>query len=238
MKSNPEEPARGLQELTAALEDWLRFQRRMGWPGTPMAKEPPRPRAGPQEEGRGLTLKEVREELGECRRCRLARDRQHLVFGEGSARAALLFIGEGPGEEEDLQGLPFVGPAGQLLNSLLGKLGLNREEVYIANVVKCRPPGNRDPDAEEIEQCLPFLQRQIEAIKPRVIVTLGKVATQALLGTQAPLTRLRGRWQKLGKIKVMPTFHPSYLLRFPKERQKTWEDMQLVMEYLAAYEKD
>jgi DNA polymerase len=180
-----------------------------------------------------LTLKGIREKLGDCKRCKLSQGRTQIVFGDGSPRAELIFIGEGPGAEEDLQGLPFVGAAGQLLNNLLSKLGLRREEVYIANVVKCRPPGNREPEADETGQCLPFLREQIEAIKPRVIVTLGRVATQAVLETPAPLTRLRGQWQKFGNIKVMPTFHPSYLLRFPRERHKTWEDMQQVMEYLA-----
>jgi DNA polymerase len=235
MTSYIEDPVEELRELTAALEDWLRFQRRLGWPGTPAEIEPETPEQVP-ETGRGLTLKEIRAELGDCKRCKLSRTRKNIVFGDGSARAALMFIGEGPGEEEDLQGLPFVGAAGQLLNSLLSKLGLRREEVYIANVVKCRPPGNRDPEADETGQCLPFLRKQIEAIQPRVIVTLGKVSTQGLLGTPAPLTRLRGQWQKYDKIKVMPTFHPSYLIRFPKERHKTWEDMQQVMEYLAAHE--
>ncbi len=230
----PEDPARELRELTVALEDWLRYQRRLGWPGTPRESEP-RSAVRPQEPGRVLTLKEVRKELGDCKRCKLSHSRTHIVFGEGSPRAALMFIGEGPGEEEDRQGLPFMGAAGQLLNNLLGKLGLRREEVYIANVVKCRPPGNREPDADETGQCLPFLQRQIEAINPRVIVTLGRVATQAVLETQAPLTRLRGQWQKRRQIPVMPTFHPAYLLRFPRERHKTWEDMQQVMEYLAAH---
>jgi len=237
MKSNTEDPVQELRELTAHLVDWLRFQRRLGWRGTPAESEPSAP-SGPQESARVLTLKEIREELGDCRRCKLSRGRKHIVFGDGSARADLMFIGEGPGEEEDLQGLPFVGAAGQLLNNLLSKLGLRREEVYIANVVKCRPTGNRDPDADETGQCLPFLLKQIEAIKPQVIVTLGKVATQALLGTQAPLTRLRGQWQKYREMRVMPTFHPSYLLRFPKERHKTWEDMQQVMEYLAAHAED
>lgn len=232
MKSHSEDPVQELRELTAALVDWLRFQRRLGWPGTPAEREP-QPGAQPQETGRGLTLKAIREKLGDCKRCKLSQSRQHIVFGDGSARASLMFIGEGPGAEEDLQGLPFVGAAGQLLNNLLSKLGLRREEVYIANVVKCRPPENREPEADETGQCLPFLLEQIEAIKPRVIITLGRVATQAVLGTQAPLTRLRGQWQKYGKIKVMPTFHPSYLLRFPRERHKTWEDMQQVMEYLA-----
>jgi DNA polymerase len=149
-----------------------------------------------------------------------------------------MFIGEGPGAEEDLQGLPFVGPAGQLLNNLLSKLGLRREEVYIANVVKCRPPGNREPEADETSRCLPFLQQQIEAIRPQVIVTLGRVAAHALLGIQTPLTRLRGQWQRYREIPVMPTFHPSYLLRFPRERHKTWEDMQRVMEVVAEHEEN
>jgi uracil-DNA glycosylase family 4 len=231
----PEDPVQELRELTAALEDWLRFQRRLGWRGTPGEPEP-QAAAQPRETGRVLTLKGIREKLGDCKRCKLSQGRNQIVFGDGSSRAALMFIGEGPGAEEDLQGLPFVGAAGQLLNNLLSKLGLRREEVYIANVVKCRPPGNRDPEADEIEQCLPFLLAQIEAIKPRVIVTLGRPSTQAVLGTQAPLTRLRGQWHTYGNIKVMPTFHPSYLLRFPRERHKTWEDMQLVMEYLAAHE--
>jgi DNA polymerase len=233
----PEDPAQELRELTAHLLDWLRFQRRLGWPGTPAESEPEAADQAP-ETGRVLTLKEIRTELGDCKRCKLSRGRKNIVFGDGAARARLLFIGEGPGEEEDLQGLPFVGAAGQLLNRLLGKMGLRREEVYIANIVKCRPPGNRNPEADEIDQCLPFLLKQIEAIQPQVIVTLGKVPTQALLGTQAPITRMRGQWQKYREMRVMPTFHPSYLLRFPKERQKTWEDMQLVMEYLAAHEED
>ncbi len=234
MRSYTEDPVQELQELTAALEDWLRFQRRLGWPGTPAVQESREP-AEPAAAGQVLTLKEIRAELGECKRCKLSQGRQHIVFGDGSPRAELMFIGEGPGEEEDLQGLPFVGAAGQLLNRMLGKLGLRREEVYIANVVKCRPPGNRNPEADETGQCLPFLLKQIEAIQPRVIVTLGRVATEALLKTLAPITQLRGKWQKYGKIKVMPTFHPSYLLRFPRERHKTWEDMQQVMEYLAAH---
>jgi len=236
MKSHSEDPVQELRELTAALEDWLRFQRRLGWRGTPAAGEP-QAAAPPPETPRALTLKGIREELGDCKRCKLSQGRTQIVFGDGSPRAALMFIGEGPGEEEDLQGLPFVGAAGQLLNRLLDKMGLRREEVYIANVVKSRPPGNRNPEPDEIEACLPFLKMQIAAIRPRVIVTLGKIATQALLGIQAPITQIRGQWQKYDKIKVMPTFHPSYLLRFPRERHKTWEDMQQVMEYLAAYDE-
>jgi len=181
------------------------------------------------------TLTEIREELGDCQRCKLARGRTQIVFGEGSPQARLMFVGEGPGEEEDLQGRPFVGPAGQLLNRLITKLGLRREEVYIANIVKCRPPKNRDPEADEIAACLPFLVKQIASIQPRVIVTLGRPATQALLGTKAPITKVRGSWQRYQQIPVMPTFHPSFLLRFPRERLKTWDDMQQVMEHLAAH---
>ena len=148
-----------------------------------------------------------------------------------------MFVGEAPGAEEDQLGLPFVGAAGQLLNKLLSKLGLRREEVYIANIVKSRPPNNRDPEPDEIAACLPFLEMQIKAIRPRVIVALGRIAAHALLGTKEPLTRLRGHWQRYLDIRVMPTFHPSYLLRAPQERHKTWADMQQVMEYLAADEE-
>lgn len=231
-----EDPVWELQELVSHLQDWLAFQGRLGWPGTPKPEELRPPKAKTPAVA-APTLAEIREEMGDCRRCKLWRTRTNLVFGEGSPGAALMFVGEGPGEEEDLQGRPFVGPAGQLLNKLLNKMGLPREEVYIANIVKSRPPGNRDPEADEVAACLPFLQKQIKAIRPRVIVTLGRPATQALLNTHAPLTRLRGAWQKYDHIPVMPTFHPSYLLRFPRERVKTWEDMQQVMEYLAAHEK-
>ena len=163
--------------------------------------------------------------------------RTNLVFGDGAADARLMFVGEAPGADEDRQGMPFVGAAGQLLNKMLDNLGLRREEVYIANILKSRPPGNRDPEADEIAACLPFLEKQIQAIRPRVIVTLGRIATHALLGTKEPLTRLRGHWQRYNDIRVMPTFHPSYLLRAPQERRKTWDDMQQVMEYLAGDEK-
>jgi uracil-DNA glycosylase family 4 len=191
----------------------------------------------PAQEEKIPTLEEIREEMGKCRRCNLYRGAKSLVFGDGNPDADLMFIGEAPGAEEDQQGLPFVGAAGQLLNNLLSKLGLRRDEVYITNVVKSRPPDNRDPLPEEIEACLPFLEKQIRAIRPKVIVTLGRIAAHALLRTRAPITQLRGKWQQYGDIRVMPTFHPSYLLRLPKERHKTWVDMQQVMEYLASHEK-
>ncbi len=231
----PEDPAQELRELLGHLREWLTFQGRLGWPG---ATEPEefRPKQDKAVAASAPTLAEIREEMGDCRRCKLWHYRTNLVFGEGSPTAALMFIGEAPGEEEDLQGRPFVGPAGQVLNNLLSKLGLAREEVYIANIVKSRPPGNRDPEADEIAACFPFLQQQIKAIRPKVIVTLGRVATQTLLDTNTALTRLRGAWQKYDHIPVMPTFHPSYLLRFPRERVKTWEDMQQVMERLVSDE--
>jgi DNA polymerase len=233
----PEDPRQELLELSVKLEAWLRFQRRLGSKGAPRQEKVT---TSPQEAPRPKrpTLAEVREELGDCRRCKLARGRTHIVFGEGSPQAPLMFVGEGPGEEEDLQGRPFVGEAGRLLDRMLDRLGLRREEVYIANVVKCRPPGNRDPEPDEIAACLPFLLKQIDSLRPLVIVTLGRVSTQNLLETKTPLTKLRGNWHNFKNIKVMPTFHPSYLLRFPKERHKTWEDMQQVMEYLAGHEAD
>lgn len=226
-----------LRDLVVSLETFLKFQRRLGWVGTPRPEQTPAPTPKALRTDRP-TLTEIREEMGECQRCKLARGRTHIVFGEGSPHARLMFVGEGPGEEEDLQGRPFVGPAGQLLNRMLGKMELRREEVYIANVVKCRPPGNRDPEADEAAACLPFLLKQIDSIQPLVIVTLGRPATQNLLQTDAPITKIRGHWQKYKNIRVMPTFHPSYLLRLPKERQKTWEDMQQVMEYLATHAED
>jgi len=231
----PLEPANELRQLVAELGQWMRYQRRLGRLGVEQEEPAPPPAKAPVVP-LFPTLAEIREELGDCQRCKLARGRTHIVFGQGSRRADIMFIGEGPGEEEDLQGLPFVGAAGQLLNRILNKMGLPREEVYIANIVKCRPPGNRDPESDEVNSCLPFLKKQIESIRPKVIITLGRVATRCLLGTQAPLTRLRGQWQRYKKIQVMPTFHPSYLIRFPQERWKTWEDMQQVMEFLARHE--
>jgi len=232
----PEDPVLELRELVESLSGWLRYQRRLGWRGLP--KEVVAPTEVSAKPDIKPTLEDIRAEMGDCRRCKLYGGRTNLVFGDGPADARLMFVGESPGAEEDLQGLPFVGAAGQLLNNLLSKLGLSRQEVYIANVLKSRPPGNRDPEADEITACLPFLKKQIEAIRPRVIVTLGRIAAQALLGTKEPLTKMRGHWQRYLGIRVMPTFHPSYLLRFPQERHKTWDDMQLVMEYLAAHEED
>jgi uracil-DNA glycosylase family 4 len=230
----PEDPVQELRDLVVGLGEWLRYQRRLGWRGLP--GEAVQPGEAAVEPETFPSLEEIRAEMGQCRRCKLYPGATQLVFGEGSPHAALMFIGEAPGAEEDRQGRPFVGDAGQLLNRMLNKMGVPREEVYITNVVKSRPPGNRDPEPDEIAACLPFLQQQIRAIRPKVIVTLGRIAAHALLDTKEPLTKMRGRWQSYDDIRVMPTFHPSYLLRFPKERHKTWEDMQLVMEYLASRE--
>jgi uracil-DNA glycosylase len=179
----------------------------------------------------------VRADLGECTRCKLHKARITLVFGTGSAEARLMFVGEGPGADEDEQGVPFVGRAGQLLTQIIKAMGLEREDVYIANVVKCRPPGNRNPEPDEIEQCEPFLMRQIDVIKPAVVVALGKFAAQTLLRTTEPITRIRGRFHQVGGTRVMPTFHPSYLLRNPAAKRDVWADMKAVMGVLRGYEE-
>jgi DNA polymerase len=181
--------------------------------------------SGDQEEA----LKKLREEIGDCRRCKLSENRKNIVFGEGAPDAELMFIGEGPGKDEDIQSRPFVGDAGKLLTKLILKLGLKREDVYIANIVKCRPPFNRNPEEDEITTCRPFVEKQIEIIKPQVIVSLGKISAQAILRVNIPISRLRGNFFKYENIPVMPTFHPAYLLRNPKDKWLTWEDMQKVM---------
>jgi len=232
----PEDPVKELRELVDNLSDWLRYQRRLGWRGVP-GKAAPQVQEREKSAERIPSLEEIRAEMGDCRRCKLYGGRKNLVFGDGPADARLMFVGEAPGADEDRQGVPFVGASGQLLNKMLRNLGLRREEVYIANIIKCRPPGNRDPEADEVTACLPFLEKQIQAIRPRVIVILGRPAAHALLRTKEPITRLRGHWQRYHDIRVMPTFHPSYLLRAPQERRKTWDDMQQVMGYLADHEE-
>ena len=177
-------------------------------------------------------LEEVAQVASTCTRCRLSEGRTQVVFGDGSPNAGIMFIGEGPGFHEDRQGVPFVGAAGQLLNRLLGEIGLSRSDVYIANVVKCRPPGNRNPEPDEMASCEPFLRRQIAAVRPKVIVALGKIAAQTLLRDTTPISRLRGRWFTYEGVRLMPTFHPAYLLRSPEEKKKAWEDLQVVMKEL------
>lgn len=178
------------------------------------------------------SLEDLRQFIGDCRRCRLCQGRTKLVFGEGSPEARLVFVGEGPGRDEDLVGLPFVGEAGKLLTKIIAAMGLRREEVYICNVVKCRPPKNRDPQEDEIETCLPFLRGQLHLIRPEVICTLGRVAAQALLGQEFKITRERGIWYTFMETPLMPTFHPAYLLRNPSAKRQVWEDVKKVMKHL------
>ena len=176
------------------------------------------------------SLEELRAAIGDCRRCKLWPGRTHLVFGVGNPNAKLMFIGEGPGRDEDLQGEPFVGRAGQLLTDIITKgMGFRREDVYIANVVKCRPPENRNPEPDEVASCEPFLKKQIDLVRPEIIVALGKFAVQTLLQTKAPITKLRGNWHSYHGIKLMPTFHPAYLLRNPADKKLVWQDIKKVM---------
>ena len=186
-------------------------------------------------------LKLIREDIGDCTRCKLHQGRNKIVFGVGNPHAELMFVGEGPGADEDAQGEPFVGRAGQLLNNMIKAMGLRREDVYIANIVKCRPPGNRQPERDESETCSPFLMRQIAAIKPKVMVALGATAAKNLLALSAPMTELRGRWYDFRPsgsdpswpgARLAVTYHPAFLLRDPRQKGEAWKDLQMVMKYL------
>ena len=213
----------------------------VAWPPTGLADDASAPRAqaaatatATAETGEGAArLASVREELGDCRRCRLAGGRKTIVFGQGSPEAELMFVGEAPGADEDEQGLAFVGRAGQLLTDIIEKgMKLRRADVFIANVLKCRPPQNRNPEPDEILSCQPFLEAQIRAIRPRVLVGLGKFGAHWLLKTAEPITRLRGRLGEYAGIPVMPTYHPAYLLRNPGGKKDVWEDMKVVLRLL------
>lgn len=212
-----------MNALDPALREWLRYLQEMGVRELRVA-DPPAPAAVAV----APTLAGIRDELGDCTRCKLHAGRTKLVFGVGDPNAQLLFVGEGPGAEEDLRGEPFVGRAGQKLDEMIKAIGLSRQQVYIANVVKCRPPGNRDPEPDEVATCSPFLVQQIEAIRPKVIVTLGLPAARTLLGLRGGIGAARGRWHVFRGIPVMPTFHPAYLLRaYTKEnRRMVWDDLQ------------
>jgi uracil-DNA glycosylase family 4 len=180
----------------------------------------------------GDTLELIRENLGECVRCRLHKQRNKIVFGAGHRRAELVFVGEGPGHDEDVQGLPFVGRAGKLLTQMIEAMGLTREDVYICNVVKCRPPENRKPEDDEVATCSPYLYRQLDAIAPKAIVCLGGVAAQTLLKTKDPISRFRGNWYDFRNTKLLATYHPAYLLRNPAAKSEVWKDLQKVMAHL------
>jgi DNA polymerase len=186
----------------------------------------------PVIQDKAAALRAIREDIGDCTRCRLHKGRTNLVFGVGSVNAELMFVGEGPGADEDAQGEPFVGRAGQLLNNMIAAMGLRREDVYIANVVKCRPPGNRTPEKDECDTCSPFLMRQIAVIQPKVIVALGAVAAKNLLAMNDSMANLRGRWYDFRGARLAVTYHPAYLLRDPRQKKEAWKDLQMVMQYL------
>jgi len=191
----------------------------------------PKPEAGVADSARGLRI--IREDLGDCTRCRLHKQgRKQIVFGVGNPKAELMFIGEAPGADEDEQGEPFVGRAGQLLNNMIKAMGLRREDVYIANIIKCRPPGNRTPERDECDTCSPFLMRQISVIQPKVIVALGAVAAKTLLAINAPMAEFRGQWYDFRGTKLAVTYHPAFLLRDPRRKKEAWKDLQMVMKEL------
>jgi DNA polymerase len=229
--ANPETmPSSSTLDVTSGLEQAGLF-------GDAVVSSTPRsttPRAPslPVLESPAPSLEAIREDLGDCTRCRLHEHRKTIVFGEGNPQARLVFVGEGPGAEEDATGRPFVGRAGQLLDKIIAAIELAREDVYIANIVKCRPPGNRTPERDEVETCEPFLFRQLAFIRPEVIVALGSPAFQCLLRTKEPITRARGEWRDWNGIKLMPTFHPAFLLRSPDKKREVWEDMKKVRDYL------
>ena len=178
-------------------------------------------------------LRQIREDIGDCTRCVLHKQgRKQIVFGVGNPRADIMFIGEAPGADEDQQGEPFVGRAGQLLNNMISAMGIRREDVYIANIIKCRPPGNRTPERDECDTCSPFLMRQIEIVKPKIIVALGAVAAKTLLGVNDAMVNLRGHIYDFKKTKLAVTYHPAYLLRDPRQKKETWKDLQMVMKHL------
>jgi len=253
------------QEIIADLKSYLEYLREMGIESMTASEERPKevflnssllPPMSPP-------LEEVRKELGDCRRCKLHRTRRTLVFGEGNKKTILMIIGEGPGYEEDVQGKPFVGRAGQLLTKILQSIHLQREEVYITNIIKCRPPQNRNPEPDEIQNCYPFLLKQIHAIQPKIICALGTFAAQTLLKTDAKISMLRGRFYEFtplenpaihpvgcvlsngvnggddinktgfAGIKVVPTYHPAYLLRNPERKREVWEDMKKISQWMA-----
>lgn len=218
-----------LQEIISDLKSYLGYLKGVGIEAFPISESASKGSIRIKLK----TLDEIREKLGDCKRCKLYRTRNKLVFGEGNPDAKLMLIGEGPGYEEDIQGKPFVGKAGQLLTKILQAINLKREEVYITNIIKCRPPQNRNPESEEIESCYPFLLEQINAIQPKIICTLGTFAVQTLLKTDVKITSLRGKLFEFAGIKVIPTYHPAYLLRNPEKKRDVWDDIKKVANELA-----
>ena len=247
----PAAPDPPLDDVVERLRDHALYVRAMGVRDAPVASRPIPPSRVPspavaEVAGRSrapvhpaprhdpaTALAQLRNEtIGDCQRCTLAPTRTQVVFGVGNPRAALVFVGEAPGADEDAQGIPFVGRAGQLLTKIIEAMGLRRDDIYIANIIKCRPPGNRNPQPDEIASCEPFLIAQIDIIRPKVICALGTFAAQTLLKTKEPISRLRGRWQAYQGIPLMPTYHPAYLLRNPNEKETVWKDVQLILTQL------
>ena len=237
------DPSEDLRQVVSSLREYVQWERdsrrRISFfsaAGSPPTEPEPAPEAPDGKDAVALpergTLEGVREELGDCRRCPLAASRKNLVFGEGNPQAELVFVGEAPGADEDAQGRPFVGRAGQLLTRIIEAMKLRRSDVYICNILKCRPPGNRNPTPAEIGACEPFLRKQLEVIRPRVICALGTFAAKTLLNTESPITVLRGRFHDYQGIRLMPTYHPAYLLRNPGAKKMVWEDVQMIMHEL------
>ncbi len=206
-----------------ALRERLRLEKMMGVAALPRGASSPA----------ADELARIEAEVMRCAACRLHKERTQGVFARGDPTADLMFIGEAPGREEDLQGEPFVGPAGQLLDQMIHAMGLERDEVYVTNILKSRPPGNRDPRADEVEACWPFLERQIELVAPKIICTLGRPASNTLLGGDRAMGQMRGRWHGFRGVPVMPTYHPAYLLRSPAQKKKAWQDLKQVVVALA-----
>lgn len=226
-------------EITTILEDikiFFRFLAENGCQGVECSKESlNRIKSWGRKEGfSSETLEAIRTDLGDCTRCRLSKNRKNIVFGTGDPHAKLMFVGEGPGYEEDQMGEPFVGAAGRLLTKIIEAINHTREQVYICNIIKCRPPGNRNPMPDEIEICFPFLKRQIASVKPDIICALGTFAAQTLLETKSPISKLRGSFYDYMGSKVLPTYHPAYLLRNPEKKRDVWEDMKKLMKAMGA----
>ena len=227
-----------VRQIVTQLKDWLEVYQEMGFPPPPVpaarftsdGDADEKATSGASSLEKTGTLEDLRNHIGDCRRCRLHEGRNRLVFGEGSPSARLVFIGEGPGRDEDLAGRPFVGEAGKLLTRIIENgMKLRREDVYICNVVKCRPPRNRDPEPIEVATCLPFLERQVRLIRPDVICTLGRVAAASLAGGPFRITAERGKWRSWKGIAWMPTYHPAYLLRNPAAKRSVWNDVKEIM---------
>ena len=216
-------------EVMDKLTKYLEYQRDMGLEYIPMEKGILKDLSNGGSE---MGLNAIQKKMSDCKLCGLSGGRNKIVFGEGDKKADLMFVGEAPGADEDAQGRPFVGRAGKLLTKIIEAMGYQREDVYIANIIKCRPPENRRPAADEVESCIPFLKKQIASIKPKIIVCLGSTAVQNLLQTEEKISALRGKLQEFEGVQVMPTFHPAYLLRNPSAKKEVWKDMKKVLKLI------